>query len=40
MRKGADLTVVASSERGTEITDTYSLSGLGQALQKLQATCF
>ena len=39
MKKGADLTAEITSERGTKITDTYSLTGLGQALGKLQQTC-
>ena len=40
MRKGNSLTVVIASESGTTVTDTYSLSGVGSALQKLQETCF
>lgn len=40
MKKGAQLSVAVTSDRGTVVTDTYSLSGLGQALQKLQAHCF
>ncbi len=40
MKKGATLTIEVTSERGTAVTDTYSLSGLGQALQKLQEVCF
>jgi hypothetical protein len=40
MRKGNTMTVAIASERGTLVTDTYSLSGLGMALQKLQETCF
>jgi Invasion associated locus B (IalB) protein len=40
MKKGAELKANALSERGTEIVDTYSLSGLGQALAKLQSQCF
>jgi len=39
MRKGSKLTVQATSERGTATTDTYSLSGLSQALQALAAGC-
>jgi hypothetical protein len=34
------MTVAIPSERGTTVTDTYSLSGIGLALQKLQETCF
>ena len=40
MKKGEELAVEVTSERGTLIKDTYSLSGLGQALQKLRETCF
>lgn len=40
MRKGSSMTVAATSDAGATITDTYSLSGLGTALQKLQETCF
>ncbi|MFN0218344.1 MAG: invasion associated locus B family protein [Hyphomicrobium sp.] len=40
MRKGSEMTVVVTSERGTVVTDTYSLGGLGQALEKLRETCF
>lgn len=39
MKKGADLKAEMTSERGTKITDTYSLTGLAQALTKLQQTC-
>ncbi len=39
MKKGSKLTVQAMSERGTSTTDTYSLSGLSQALQALSASC-
>lgn len=40
MRKGSKLAVSATTATGTEVTDTYSLSGLGQAIQELQTTCF
>ena len=40
MRKGNSLTVAIASDRGTTVTDTYSLNGVGQALQQLQETCF
>jgi Invasion associated locus B (IalB) protein len=40
MKKGSNLTAAVTSERGTAITDTYSLSGLGAAMGKLQAECF
>jgi invasion protein IalB len=39
MKKGSKLTVQGSSEKGTVTTDTYSLSGLGQAMQALAAAC-
>ncbi len=39
MKKGSKLTVKATSARGTATTDTYSLSGLGQALQALAQRC-
>lgn len=39
MKKGSKLTVQASSEKGTATIDTYSLSGLGQAMQALAAAC-
>lgn len=39
MRKGSSMTVVIASDHGP-VTDTYSLSGVGVALQKLQETCF
>jgi invasion protein IalB len=40
MRKGSSLTVAAAPDGGATVTDTYSLNGLGMALQKLQETCF
>ena len=40
MRKGSKLAVTATDASGTSITDTYSLAGLGQAMQELQSTCF
>ncbi len=40
MKKGAKVSVAATTQTGTAVTDSYSLSGLGQALQKLQGTCF
>jgi Invasion associated locus B (IalB) protein len=39
MKKGTTAVVKATSKRGTSTTDTYSLSGLTQALDKLAATC-
>jgi len=39
MRKGSELAVNATSRRGNKTTDTYSLSGLGQALDRAAAAC-
>lgn len=40
MRKGTKFTITATTASGTEVSDTYSLTGMGQALQQLQSTCF
>lgn len=40
MKKGSDLAVAVTSERGTVVTDTYSLAGLNSALQRVRDTCF
>ena len=39
MRKGADLIVKGTSARGTQSTDTYSLKGLAQALDRVGQEC-
>jgi hypothetical protein len=39
MRKGADLTIKGTSGRGTASTDTYSLKGLAQALDRADQEC-
>ena len=39
LKKGSKATVLATSERGTATTDTFSLSGLAQALQALATAC-
>lgn len=39
MRKGADLVVKSESTRGTKTTDTYSLKGVAQALDKVSEEC-
>jgi invasion protein IalB len=39
MKTGTTAIVKATSARGTETIDTYSLSGLGAALQKMAETC-
>jgi invasion protein IalB len=39
MRKAADVTVKGVSSKGTETTDTFSLKGLSQALDRLAQDC-
>jgi invasion protein IalB len=39
LRKGSDVTIKGVSSRGTETTDTYSLKGLAQALDRLAQDC-
>jgi len=39
MKKGSQMIVQATNERGAVTTDFYSLVGLAQALQKLAASC-
>jgi len=39
MRKSADATVKGISAKGTETTDTFSLKGLAQALDRLAQDC-
>lgn len=39
MKKGSTMVVKATSTRGTVTTDTYSLNGLGQALQAVSTAC-
>jgi invasion protein IalB len=39
MRNGADLVVKSVSSHGTKTTDTYSLKGLSQALDKVAEEC-
>jgi hypothetical protein len=39
MRKAADVTVKGLSAKGTETTDTFSLKGLSQALDRLAQDC-
>jgi invasion protein IalB len=39
MRKGASLAIKSVSARGTKSTDTYSLKGLDQALDKVAEEC-
>ena len=39
MRKGADMVIKSESSRGTKTTDTYSLRGIADALDKVAAEC-
>jgi invasion protein IalB len=39
MRKGADMTVKATTSRGTQTTDTFSLKGISQALDRVTQEC-
>jgi invasion protein IalB len=39
MRKASDAVVKGVSAKGTETTDTFSLKGLAQALDKLAQDC-
>jgi invasion protein IalB len=39
MRKGADLTIKGTSIRGTQSTDTFSLKGLAQAMDRVAQEC-
>jgi invasion protein IalB len=39
MRRGADLVIKSESARGTKTTDTYSLKGIAQALDKVAEEC-
>jgi invasion protein IalB len=39
MRKGADMVVKSESGRGTRTTDTYSLKGIAQALDRVTEEC-
>lgn len=39
MKKGSDVTVKGESGRGTKTTDTFSLKGLAQALDRVAAEC-
>ncbi len=39
MRKGSDLVIKSESARGTKTTDTYSLKGIAEALEKVAAEC-
>jgi invasion protein IalB len=39
MRKGADMVIKSESGRGTKTTDTYSLKGIAQALDRVAEEC-
>jgi hypothetical protein len=39
MKRGGTLTVIGYSKRGTKTTDTYSLAGFADALDKIHAAC-
>ena len=39
MRKGSEVVIKATTSRGTQTTDTFSLKGVGQALEKIAQEC-
>jgi invasion protein IalB len=39
MRKGAELVIKGTSSRGTQSTDTYSLKGLSQSMDRVAQEC-
>jgi hypothetical protein len=39
MRKGAEVIIKGESSRGTKTTDTFSLKGISQALDKIAQEC-
>jgi hypothetical protein len=39
MRKGSDIIIRSESSRGTKTTDTYSLKGISEALDKVAEEC-
>jgi invasion protein IalB len=39
MRKAPDIVVKAMTARGTQTTDTFSLKGIGQALDRASQEC-
>lgn len=39
MRKGADVVVKATTSKGTQTTDTFSLKGISQALDRVAQEC-
>ena len=39
MKRGAQIVVTGTSQRGTVTHDTYSLAGLSDALDKIHESC-
>jgi hypothetical protein len=39
MRKGADVVIKATTSRGTQTTDTFSLKGIAQAVDRMAQEC-
>ena len=39
MRKGSDVVIKATTSRGTQTTDTFSLKGIGQAVDRASQEC-
>lgn len=39
MKNGTSLSVMGTSWKGTETTDTYSLAGVSKAMDKIDSTC-
>lgn len=39
MRKGSDLVVKATTSKGTETTDTFSLKGISEAIERVAQQC-
>src|SRR6185437_16290467 len=39
MRKGSDVVIKAATSRGTQTTDTFSLKGIAQALDRASQEC-
>jgi invasion protein IalB len=39
MRKGSDMVIKGTSERGTQTSDTFSLKGISQALERIAQEC-
>ena len=39
MRKGADVVIKATTSRGTQTTDTFSLKGIAQAVDRAAQEC-